>query len=45
MEDAAEEIGVETWRMNDDEYAEYIRAGMWRCVHDRLFLSSSWLTL
>lgn len=30
MEDAAEEMGVETWRMNDDEYSEYVRAGMYR---------------
>ncbi len=33
MEDAAEEMGVESWRMNDDEYAEYIRAGIWRYAH------------
>ena len=32
MEEAQQEIGVETWQMNDDEYAEYIRAGMWRWV-------------
>lgn len=32
MEDAREEIGLEPWQMNDDEYAEYMRAGMWRCV-------------
>ena len=30
MEDAREEIGLEPWQMNDDEYAEYMRAGMWR---------------
>ncbi|KAL5504705.1 hypothetical protein ACEPAH_7368 [Sanghuangporus vaninii] len=30
MEDAREDIGLEPWQMNDDEYAEYIRAGMWR---------------
>lgn len=32
MEDAREEIGLEPWQMNDDEYAQYMRAGMWRCV-------------
>lgn len=32
MEDALDEIGLQPWQMNDDEYAEYIRAGMWRCV-------------
>jgi hypothetical protein len=32
MEDAASDIGLHTWQMNDDEYAEYIRAGMWRYV-------------
>ncbi|KLO17625.1 hypothetical protein SCHPADRAFT_152158 [Schizopora paradoxa] len=37
MEDAAEEIGVETWRMNDDEYAEYIRAAMWRKKNEEEF--------
>lgn len=31
MEDAREELGgLEPWQMNDDEYAEYMRAGMWR---------------
>ncbi|THG95487.1 hypothetical protein EW145_g7947, partial [Phellinidium pouzarii] len=30
MEDAREDIGLEPWQMNDDEYAEYIRAGIWR---------------
>ncbi|KAI5115928.1 hypothetical protein M0805_009864 [Coniferiporia weirii] len=30
MEDAREDIGLEPWQMNDDEYSEYIRAGMWR---------------
>lgn len=30
MEDAREDIGLEPWQMNDDEYAEYVRAGMWR---------------
>lgn len=30
MEDAADDIGLQPWQMNDDEYAEYIRAGMWR---------------
>lgn len=32
MEDAREDIGLEPWQMNDDEYSEYIRAGMWRYV-------------
>ena len=30
MEDAREDIGIEPEHMNDDEYAEYMRAGMWR---------------
>ena len=30
MEDALDEIGLQPWQMNDDEYSEYIRAGMWR---------------
>ena len=31
MEDAREELGgLEPWQMNDDEYAEYMRAGIWR---------------
>ena len=33
MEDALDEIGLQPWQMNDDEYADYIRAGMWRCVY------------
>jgi len=37
MEDAAEEMGVESWRMNDDEYAEYIRAGIWRKKNEEEF--------
>jgi hypothetical protein len=32
MIDAEEDIGLQPWQMNDDEYAEYIRAGIWRCV-------------
>ncbi|KAH8115357.1 hypothetical protein DFH11DRAFT_1588860 [Phellopilus nigrolimitatus] len=30
MEDTREDIGLEPWQMNDDEYAEYIQAGMWK---------------
>ena len=29
MEETREDLGgLETWQMNDDEYAEYLRAGM-----------------
>lgn len=32
MEEAADDMGVQPHQMNDDEYAAYIRAGMWRSV-------------
>ena len=32
-------VKLEPWQMNDDEYAEWIRVGMWKCVIRRLFFA------
>ncbi|TDL23017.1 hypothetical protein BD410DRAFT_787833 [Rickenella mellea] len=32
-DDGLEEPGLEPWQMNDDEYAEWMRAAMWRRKH------------
>ena len=32
LRDTEEDIGLQPWQMNDDEYAEYIRAGIWKYV-------------